>query len=381
MAIIRPRFVAIDSSALGELVREMNSARGAHHHAALEIKKRIHEGTVLPILSLTLVSELVQHGDPQIVADRLGALAEIPNLAYVRSLKYPTHVGSIVDLGAAEVDAAYIRRLREPAAIAERAKSTVLALGKGRDLVSTYRAMLPELKQRLAPRLKESQIIASLAHVDVMGNRRQSLRAALRDAVGFRKDVEVAASDLAEKLASTMESEGDKKLEDRREIAHAFIAMQMDEFKELSKSTLSVLDAMCKTADVDIRAVNLDMTLGEFFWMAVYQKHLDIFVETLGLPTRLTEYDVPSGLLPHWIVRREILHARRGAMRASGSDLGDDQLAALACYADLTVVDKRTYGHLEQGLKRSAYLRQCLRPIARVRDTSDLAEQLSKLAA
>ncbi|MEA2708189.1 MAG: hypothetical protein QOF78_790, partial [Phycisphaerales bacterium] len=282
----------------------------------------------------------------------------------------------IVDIGAAEVDALFIRRLRQPTAIAEHAKSTFLALASGRDLVSPLRRVLPELKQQMEERRKETQILSSLVHVDVLKNRNRTLRAALRNVVGFRKDIAAAASDYSKKLAAALEAHGDKKLDDLREIGHQFIEGQLDRFATLSKSKLSVLETMCATSGIDIRAVSLDMSFEDFCWMSVYQKQLDILVETLRLPTRLTEFDVPSGLLPHWIVRREIFHARRASGRAAGSDLGDDHLAALACYADLTIVDKRTHAYLEQGLKRSTSLHQCLREIARVRSTSDLARLL-----
>jgi hypothetical protein len=378
MAIIRPRFIAIDSSVLGALIRDANGAHGAERTAASEIINRIHDGRLLPTLTLTLMSELLQHDDDRIVAARLDALAAIPNLAYVKSFQHPSQAGSIIDVGAAEVDAVFIRRLKKPSAIAEHAKKTFLSLAKGRDLMLPYRAVLPELRRRLSESRKEARILSSLVHADVLKNRNQTLRVALRDSIGFRKDVEAATADLAEKWASALDSQGDKKMQNRREVGKRFIAAQAPTFKSLAKSKLSVLETMCANAHVDIRAVSLDMTVEEFCWMPVYQRHLHIFSEVLGLPTKLTEFDVPSGLLPHWIVRREIFHARRGAARAAGSDLGDDHLAALACYADLTIVDKRTYAYLGQGLKRSACLRECLRPIARVRSTSDLAEKLLK---
>ncbi|MBC8106601.1 MAG: hypothetical protein H7Z14_08430 [Anaerolineae bacterium] len=380
MGILRPVLVALDSSAVGNLARDTHCAGTAEQVAAHAIREKFVNGSLIPILTLHQIGELVAHNDSAVVSERLALLSQLPHVAFVQSLKHKGHVGSIIDIGAAEVQAIYLERLRDPADIAEFAKLKFLAFDTGRRLVAQFEGVLPELKIRLAEMRQRDRAVSSLVHVDVFKNRHQSLRKAFQDVVGFRKDTIAAASEFARKLASELGAHADKKAGDPSRLAREFAQDMRPRFAKLARSEQPVLETLCAHYNVDVRAVSLDMSVEDFCWMGVFQRQLEILVETLGLPVRLTEHDVSSRMMPSWIVRREIFHARRAATRAAGSDLSDDYLAALACYADLTVVDKRTHAYLTQRISKCGPLRSCLRQFTKVRNTSDLAQQLSELA-
>jgi hypothetical protein len=120
-----------------------------------------------------------------------------------------------------------------------------------------------------------------------------------------------------------------------------------------------------------------DTTLGEIGTLAVYIADLNILGNALRPPAKISPLDIPPESMPSFVLQRRLLHEQHNAVRVSGSDFGDNDIAPLAFYIDALEVDKRTHDQLRKICCRSRKVADRMRLVVRSKDYSTIPQDLA----
>ena len=102
--IVVPQFFALDSSQLGEIARDAATRKSRIH--TYELLNKLAKNGWFLVLSWHHITELIQHGDDNLVDDRLRFIRRLPAIAWIRSYRGELNIGAITDLLAHEVSVA-----------------------------------------------------------------------------------------------------------------------------------------------------------------------------------------------------------------------------------------------------------------------------------
>jgi hypothetical protein len=95
------------------------------------------------------------------------------------------------------------------------------------------------------------------------------------------------------------------------------------------------------------------------------------------LPWPELKATVTEDRLPTSAIEGAINRFRPDTREWNGSDLSDTYLATLSAYADITLVDKRTYEALRQARPKMPYLASILRRVEKAGDYAKFGTSLS----
>jgi hypothetical protein len=102
-SLIRPKFVALDSSHLGRVVHDTFSTDPARRDKAAAFERAFEESGSVLLLSWHHLQELLSHENEKVIQQRFSYLASKPLVAGLKSLTDDRVVGTIIDVQAKEV--------------------------------------------------------------------------------------------------------------------------------------------------------------------------------------------------------------------------------------------------------------------------------------
>jgi hypothetical protein len=105
--LIRPKFVALDSSHLGAVAADKATNDRTRLRRAEAFEKAFDESGSLLLLCWHHLQELFSHGREDIVAQRIAYLQSLPMVAAVASFQKEDVIGTVVDVQSFEVAAAF----------------------------------------------------------------------------------------------------------------------------------------------------------------------------------------------------------------------------------------------------------------------------------
>jgi hypothetical protein len=376
MAIIQPKLVAIDSSVLAEWAADASSPQAETGRAARQLLESLITSDWVPVLTWHHFEELVRHPEEQLVAYRMAFLGSLRHVAWIKSSAGPAHLGSIVDLIAAEVDAILSAPGVAEAPPREAVRESLVRYGSPSELetVNLWRDARPLLQSRQI-RTRE---IASVAHTETM----QALQARVLELTDMQAlddpSAEILFREQATELARVLAQRGDRRLRDYVKVADIFTETVAQAFRNIRDSGDSPLSAFLREFDVPREDVTENMTLDEFADVAARRRVLRIVCRSRGLDLDHVWPRLRHVHLPSLWVQEEIRRARKTAPRASGSDLADSYLAAFSPYLDAVVVDRRTHEYLSQSCRRKRDFERRVGRFLRVSSYRSLVQELQR---
>jgi len=377
MALIKPKFIAIDSSMLGKWVVDVHSNDPSARKMSGNVLDYIQLKEWIPVISWHHIEELIRYPDEAVAERRMNFLFSLPHVAWIWRANGSDFVGSVVDVQAAEIqvhlsaeyDSAKKRRLATRNLLLCFGKlSEILALNFWRDFRPITMGMG-----------KEQQRIASVRHSNSNVNNNTPLSVLKGKKTLSFEEAKQACQDDIPKHTQELIERGDKRLSkhEAEAVAQVFSDKIFSLFPE-KKSGRSAYESFFKQFGHKPNEFSKDVTLGEFKDAVVRRRKLKISIHQLGLKIesvwpRLQNYQLPSEK-----VISEIRRSRKNAKRASGSDLNDDYLASLMPYLDAVVVDKRTYEYLMQAKKRNPQISALIDSMIKVRTYNQLPSVLNE---
>lgn len=354
MIINKPKFIAIDTSILSEWAKDTYSNDVGRRNIASKTLDQILSNNWVPVITWYHFEELLKYSDESAVENRMRFILNLPHVAWLWRANGLKHIGSVVDVLAAEIKtylSAECDAKIEDLLLATRAY--LLRFGVPSDIPTLK--MWRELRQDMVTLGlgKRQQEIASILHAypDVDDNR--PLSALIDKRPLSSEDQKQAYDNKASALKHELVKRGDKRILDHAEVAGEFCNGLFSNVDEISKSKLNMYEAFLKQFGYSSSELPKNITVGEFRVMAVRRRHLEAAAKHLGVKIESIWPKLKEHLFPSEEIISELRESRKTTPRASGSDLNDDYLASLMPYLDAVIVDKRTYEYLKQAITRN----------------------------
>lgn len=379
MSLLRPRYVALDSSHLGDLARDRASKDVERRRKAAAFQARFDDGGCVLLVYWHHMQELLSHDDEGTVNARIAFLRSLPMLAVIRSMTEESLPGSVIDLQAREVHAAFAHPSADPAGIREAAAREMIRLDSGGNIIRPFDEARPVLKAELRRQNDRVREIVAISRSGFTGMEHVRVLDMLNGALRAPEEARRRLQELREDLSRDMRDRGDRRMASPEQGAAAFIS----EIQRLAgrpggarEFGLAVLEA----SGIDAAEIGPETTLGDIGRVAVFRTKLECINRVLGLPWDQLKARVTAEHMPSSIIHTAIEQFRPDTAAWKGSDLGDSHLASLAAYAEITFVDKRTHEALRVARLKSSRLASILRRVEKAGDYAAIPDFLDEKA-
>jgi hypothetical protein len=373
----RARFVALDSSHLVNLARELHAPDPATRAAALALLDALATGNDILVLSFHHFQELLAYGDARVVAEQIRVLEALPLVALVTNQRGDGVAGSILELQSAEVLAAFREPRATPRMIRNTVASGIFQLTSGAEAVRVFQRELPLLQPEFVRMAARSREIVAISRSDFTGVGHRKVSEFLNGKLRAPLEIQRNLARLGAALESDILRHGDKKIPDGGAVSAAFMADIAERGRALAGGDNPGLQILA-WSDVDLDEITPDTTIDEVGDWAAFRTKLKQINRVLDLPWQELRRGVSERRIPSGIIDRALKQFRPRSAEWKGSDLIDTHLACLAPYCDITFVDKRTHEGLQVARKRMKDLDAVLRRAEKAKNTRVIVEQLAK---
>jgi hypothetical protein len=372
----RPRFVALDSSHLVDLARELHTPDGATRAAALALMEALTTGNDILVLSFHHFQELLVYGDARVVAEQIRVLEALPLVALVTNQRGDGVAGSIFEIQVAEVLAAFRNPKATPRMVRDAVRSGIFRLMSGAEAVRVFQRELPLLQPEFVRMAARSREIVAIAQSDFTGVGHRKISEFLSGKLRAPLDIQRNLARLGAALESEILQHGDKNIPDKSAASAAFMADIAERGRALAGSDNPGLQILA-WSDVDRDEITLETTVGEVSDWAAFRTKLRQMTGALNLPWQELKRTVSESRIPSGIIDRALKRFRPRSAEWKGSDLIDTHLACLASYCDITFMDKRTHEGLQVARKKVKDLDSVLRRVEKAKNTRVVLERLA----
>lgn len=133
--LLKPNYIALDTSHYSQWVRDSLSARKDERDAASGFTARLEESGSLPLMTLHHLAELCAHEDRALVAQRLRFLHRLKLVAWIADSGTQPSIGGVTSILASEVLAAYRNPSADVSAVRAEAARSLIRVGTGEDML------------------------------------------------------------------------------------------------------------------------------------------------------------------------------------------------------------------------------------------------------
>lgn len=372
--LINSRLVTIDSSHWINLTKAARSASSAMREKAYAFPQRLLDRGYLLTLSWHHLEELLSIEDDAIAEARLAFIADLPHVAWIRSLDPAQALGSILDIVAAEVQAiaAGAATLSD---VRDCAKTTLIRYGSGLDALEpglwVWRALRPELIRRnhAARRLTA---IAPAKFTDGAATMADLLEGRMRSPEDSRSMLAAMAKALGQEISD----KGDLRIQDPQGVADEFFEEVADMAPWRASSVWDFIVQTSAMRGLDADEIKPDMTIDQIGEICVFRSKLRTVAEKLDRPWDDFRRSIRMEQCPHWVIEDSLARHRQQELRREGGDLNDGYLAVLAAYVDRLYVDKRKAENFRRATAKVAALKPLIGGVRKAANYFDIPDQL-----
>lgn len=376
--IIVPKFVALDTSTLNCLARDLFEGDSKACATAHNFLSAIFSRGWLPVVTFEILLEMTQHGNDETVARRFHLFEHFKELAYVESCRNPGTLGSVLDILAREVMTVLVFGAHDPSRVADAARTDMFTVTTGKAFQQHFGDCLEVMRDGARLIHTETKALSSLSHIDILGVGDVPL-SSLRF-TGSVSPGTMAAHivDVRNDVTRQLEAKGVADM-DFGTFVDEFVAqvarsLRQGSGKDSSGPVAVFVQSLLNHFHIDPVLLRPDMTIRELSDLGAFNHKLEVVSDVLGLSHAVTAVNIPPESCPSHLVDRGLCRIRRSAPRACAGDIIDAHLAAMTCYCDLTVVDKRTKEYIRQLLKGQTAPKPPVRRVEKLSRYADLLE-------
>ena len=372
-----PKIVVLDSSTIGRVSKDYWSTEKSDRDKAHVFLERMKELGIFIAFTWTHVSEIIRHGNTQVVRDRRKFLHNLPLIAWIRPYSNHWFPGSFVDVLLRELHAVVHASAGTFTEIVEEVRPKLWETGMGSEMFVDNDKFWSEIRFHSELARERDKYVASVARTDPGQMKNVKLADVSNIPIRPREERKTYTKQFVREIQEQIDRHGDKCFGYAREAAFdlandAFLRTQC--YVNDEESHRELLESL----GVPPESVSSEMTIGEIGALGVYARQLSILANGLCPPMDLTIRDVPPDTLPSIVLDRELTEIQRKALRVSGSDLGDSSIVPLVLYSDGVEVDKRTHEFLSQIKYDGLSLDTIMRKFFRSSDYSLIPERFER---
>lgn len=377
MNIIRPRFIALDSSHLATLARDMNSPDGARRKAATAFLESFGGSGGILVLGWHHFEELLRYGDSAVVAQRVAFFQSLPMVASIARATDDDAPGSIVDILTFEAVEAFKAPHADAVAIRDQVRRILFRCGTGRTAIAPYAVSLQQMRAEFRRREEYTREIIAISRSRYIDIGRTKVVDWLKGRWREPEDAERRLAIMSQRLADDIRQRGDKRIQNASMTATRFMdSVRSNAGMARSARKYPPPDKLLPE-DVDLSEIGPDMTLDDMGDLAAFRRRLRLVNDNiLGLPWLDLKARVAEARLPSGVIQSGLRRHRQDFAERKGSELIDQYLACLAPYADVTYVDKRVHEAVTRARRASPEFAAVLRRVEKAGSYADIARHL-----
>lgn len=379
MSEIAPaKFLSLDSSLLANLSRDYYSGNATSRHHAREFVSLSLSAGWTPLICWHQLEELIRHPDEEIAAQRVRFIRALPALAWISTASVPHDVGSICDILVCEVAVVVENRSAKLLEVREAVKQRLLCFGTGSEALKDWGDSWYALRSRLQEREARLREISSISQAQSLRSvESKSIRIFLGGEIRPVREAHARLDDLRATLAEELQRRGDPRMSNAADVAAEFMDEVLAEAAPLRDGGADPIAAYLAMHGIDRAELNPQWTMRDLFELTHFRSQLRIAEENLRVPQGSLAPIVSQESIPSWIVQRAIRRHRSTPAKTEGGDLTDLYLLCLALYADLTVVDKRTWENCRRARGKEPAAFELLNDVVKVSDYRALLSRLT----
>jgi hypothetical protein len=350
--LLCPRFVALDTSHLGAVARDLFSKDKARRQRVSDFQHGFDKSGCVLVLCWHHVQELLSHQDEGIRGQRMEFLKSLPIAAGISSFNGEPYVGTIADIQRFEVAIAFRQPEASVIEIRDEAAKVMFQIGRGADLVRSILEVQPLLQPLFAKQEIRSREIVAITRSNFAGISHVRVLDLVNQPARSPAEIELHLKQFHENLSRDIIQRGDRRIENPEFVSAAF----MEEVRQAGMAAIrsgNPGEQILKMYDIDVSEIGPETTVGDVGAIGAFRRKLSLLNESLNLPwaelkKRVTEDRIPSGVIESFVAKYH-----PDTREWDGSELADRYLASLSAYAYLTYVDKRTHEAFRQARQRS----------------------------
>jgi hypothetical protein len=378
MTIIRPRFIALDSSQLGDLARDSQAGDRSRRDAVSDFLASFAANGCVLLLCWHHFEELLRHRNRDVVGKRISFFRSLDLVAWIKSAQDDPSPGGIVDILAFEADQAFKDAKADPATIRDRVLPNLIRCGGGREVIAPFAANLDRLQPSFWQREQHEREVIAIARSSTIDFGNTNVMDWWKGRWRSLDDAHRRLSAMARLLGEDIRQRGDERISEPATVAAEFFAgvRERAETGQIEGNHLS--EAALLPEHIERSEIGPDTTLNEMADLSMFRKRLRLANEYLGAPwpelkRRVTEKHLPSALIQS-ILRDYV----QDPPRRKGSELTDRHLACLAPYADRTYVDKRTHEAVVRARRKFPQFASMARSIEKASGYTEIGRRVNE---
>ena len=352
-SIVVPKLIAVDTSTLIGLADDLSSPEPDRRRVGESFVRDLSARGWLPVVLFENVMEMLRHGNPQTVSDRISLFAGFRQVAHVDSFRSRGTPGTIVDILAREVRVFLSNKTSDVFSIAASVRGSLFGFCDGTKITNWLRQQVANLRPQVQHSHPREKLLSSISHIAAAGKDATRLGTFRADSRMDREGIERYLEDMQRDLETQFSSRGVSGV-DCEDFVENFVRRVRATYlasaaPDGSCAFSDLIDNLLRNNGIDAALVSDKTTVREIALLVGFNDKLKVASDALGLSQPVVASDIPIDKCPSEIVQSGLQRLRTsGALRAQAGDLVDSHLATLACYCDLTIVDKRTKTYLNQ---------------------------------
>ena len=379
MTLIRPRFIALDSSQLGDLARDSQAGDRSRRDAAGDFLASFAANDCALLLCWHHFEELLRHRNRDVVGKRISFFRSLDFVAWIKSARDddPSH-GGIVDILAFEADQAFKDAKADPVAIRDRVLPNLIRCGRGREVIAPFAANLDKLQPWFWQREQQERKIIAIARSSTIDFGNTKVMDWWKGRWRSLDDAHGRLSAMARLLGEDIRQRGDRRISEPATVASEFLAgvRERAETGQIEGDHLS--EAALLPEHVERSEIGPDTTLNEMADLSAFRRRLRLANEYIGAPWPELKRRVTQKHLPSMLIQSILRDHVQDPPRRKGSELTDRRLACLAPYADRTYVDKRTHEAVVRARRKFPEFASVTRSIEKAGGYPEIGRQVNE---
>ncbi|OHV16052.1 hypothetical protein BK022_14680 [Methylorubrum extorquens] len=371
--------MALDTSHLGQLVKEMTSRRADERRRAKDFQDLLDRGGWVLAFSHHHLAEIYGHNDPQVRDARLAYIRSLPIVAYVQSVSGPEAAfGSIVDVLATEVRAAISIGNSDPVAVAAAALPYVFAYASGAAVMRSLDAVGPIFGSLVRAQANKARRIVALSRADVEKPPDLPIDQLLRQPLRTPESQEAFFASFGAVLLREVAERGDERIEDPAEVTAEFISAVQDGVREIHETGEHPVIHLLNRMGIRREDIADEGTLGDALRIFLHRQRALTAASAAGINPRDVIEHVRTDKLPSAVIGEALQAYGQEPKRRKGSVMNDVNLVCLTPYVHLTTVDKGTFGNVARASARSPSFKSVIGRVTRQASYYELTPEITK---
>lgn len=347
----KTKFISLDPSNINDIANDyFNSDSEKQQKSILFINKLNNSGYKI-IFSLTHILELLATKNRIKIDNSLRIITLLDNIAIIKSKFEPNSLGAIIDIETFEIEYILSSKYTMEEVI-DLTKKSLYSFIPGNVLIhiinqekNTYR----DYAQKMNKRHKEIAFLSHSNSIDLHNDNKLIDFENLK--INSPEMQLIIKKYLKNKLLLETKLRGDKKMKNHEIVVNEFI-----QSLDFSKETANIKKNFLDENNITENEYNQLKTSEDYEYLCIFKERLKTISNSLDNSIKSEIFSLKEKDCPTWLLWKNLHKIRKKSLknnRIEGGNVNDSFLINFILYADITVVDKRTFEYLNQLKKQN----------------------------